>query len=415
MKIQVKTDASSRVRARVTSLPLLAALLAGSPLLAAGHRVSVGSFPPGESLPPLAVASPESESRTFVKTVVPADGRAVVELPATGTGTLLVWVLPARPDGLAALRAGSAGDDGLETRLESPSGRSIGPEADGAAGHAIRRFRIEDFGGEELGLPVGARQEALRVLSPEAGLHRLELSAPDAAAVTVAAVELESPLVLTTWAAPLSRQPGEPVTVHARLADDGTAVAGARLTARLAPASGVASEPISLFDDGLHGDGVAGDGHYAATVADLPGFPAGPVAIRVDADGDDDLGRPFARTGSSGLVNERAGARLLPGSVRAVWQGEGDARVLLVTADAAVREGGEYRLDVLAGGAAAPDGSRRGMAWAERTDDLTAGPAELAVAIPASLLGDDPLQLDVRLLGLTHVGVAGRVTLDVPR
>jgi hypothetical protein len=204
------------------------------------------------------------------------------------------------------------------------------------------------------------------------------------------------------------------VTIHARLADGAAAVAGALLTARLAPESGVAGESVPLFDDGLHGDGAAGDGHYAATVADLPGFPAGPVAIRVEAEGSDDLGRPFARTGSSGLVNERSGARLLPGSVQAAWEGEGEARALLVTASAAVREGGEYRLDVLAGGAAAPDGSRRGLAWAERTDDLTAGPADLSVRIPASLLGDGPLQL-TSASRPDAVGVAGRVTLDVPR
>ena len=396
------------------TLPLLAALLASSQLLAAQTRVEVGPFAPGETLPPLAVASPESDSRTFVKAVVPDRGRALVEIPSTGTGTLLVWVIPSRAEGLPATRADAAADTrGLETRLETPSGRSIGPEADGGRGDGVRRFRIDDFGGEELGLPVGARQEALRVLAPEAGLHRLEVSSPDAAAIAVAAVELDSPLVLTSWATPLSRQPGQPITIHAHVADDTAPVAGAVLSARLAPASGAATEPVPLFDDGLHGDGAAGDGHYAATVDDLPDFPAGPVAVRVEAEGSDLRGHRFARTGSTGLVNERGGAHLLPGSVRAEWIGEGGARVLRVTANAAVREGGQYRFDVLAGGPAGPDGSRPGLAWAERTDDLAAGPAELTVAIPASFLGDGPLNLDVRLLGLSRVGVSGRVTLDV--
>ena len=121
------------------------------------------------------------------------------------------------------------------------------------------------------------------------------------------------------------------------------------------------------------------------------------------------------RTGSTGLVNERGGARLLPGSVRAEWTGAGDARVLRVTANAAVREGGEYRLDVLAGGAAGPDGSRAGLAWAERSEDLAAGPTELSVDLPAALLGDGPLHLDVRLLGLSRLGVGGRAILDVVR
>lgn len=404
------------VKVKVKKLPLLALLLAGSPLLAADGRVAVGAFPAGERLPPLAVASPESDSRTFVKTVALDSGRAVVEIPSTGTGTLLVWVIPSRKEGLSAMTAGTAaGDLGLQTRLETPSGRSIGPDADGDRNNAVRRFRIENFGGEELGLALGAGQEALRVLAPEAGLHRLEVSSEGTAAITIAAVELESPLVLTTWATPLSRQPGQPVAIHARVADGTAPVAGAVLNARLAPDSGSAGEIVALFDDGLHGDGAAGDGHYAATVDDLPGFPAGPVAIRVEAEGSDRRGRAFARTGSSGLVNERGGARLGPGSVRAEWAGDGEARVLRVTAIASIREEGQYRLDVLAGGAAGPDGSRPGLAWAEQTEELTEGPAELTVAIPASLLGDGELQLDVRLLGMTHFGVAGRVTLDLSR
>ncbi len=85
------------------------------------------------------------------------------------------------------------------------------------------------------------------------------------------------------------------------------------------------------------------------------------------------------------------------------------------SAEAAVREEGDYRLDVLAGGAELPDGSRPGLAWAERADGLSAGPRELAVEIAASLLGDGPVHLDVRLLGLTRPGVAGRVTIDVAR
>lgn len=397
-------------------LALVASLLAASPLVAAGARVEVGRFASGETLAPVTAVSPESDSRTLVKTVVPSAGRAVVDVPSTGSGTLLVWVIPSREDSLAAMRAGEgAVDRELETRLVTPSGRSIGPDADGGSRDAVRRFRIDDFGAEELGLPVGGRQQALRVLAPEPGLHRLEVSAPDGAAITIAAVELDSPLVLTSWASPLSRQPGETVTVHARLADGGAPVPGAALAARLSPSAGPAGEPVTLYDDGLHGDGAASDGHYAATAGDLADFPAGPVAIRVDAEGVDGRGAAFARTGASGLVNERPGARLLPGSVRAEWVGEGDARVLRVTAGAGVREGGEYRLDVLAGGAVGPDGSRAGLAWAERSEELTAGPTELSVDLPAALLGDGPVHLDVRLLGLSRLGVAGRATLDVVR
>lgn len=389
----------------------LALLLASTPL--AGGEVSVGRFAPGETLAPFAVASPASESRTFVKTTVLDGDRAVFDLPATGTGTLLVRVLPAGERD-AALRAGdgAAGRE-LETRLTTPAGRVLGPDADGGRADAVRRFRIEEFGAEELGLAVGARQEALRVLAPEPGLHRLELSAPGAAAVTVAVAELDSPIVLTTWASPLSRQPGEPVTLNARLLDGGAPVAGV-VSARLAARDGAASEAVALFDDGLHGDGASGDGHFAATLERLE-LPAGPVDVRIEAEGRDGRGSAFARTGAAGFVSERGSARLHPGSVRSEWVGQGETRVLRVTATAAVREGGDYRLDVLAAGAPLPDGSRPGLAWAERTADLRAGHEELVVDLPAALLGDGPVNLDVRLLGLSRPGVAGRATLDVPR
>ena len=391
---------------------VLAALLAASPLAATGD-VTVAPFAPGETLVPPALSSPQTESRTLVRTVVPVAGRAVVDVPSTGTGTLLVWVLPSRGDGPAALRVGGAPEvRELETRLVTPTGRVLEADDDGARGDTLRRYRIDGFGVEELGLPLGERQEALRVLGAEPGLHRVEVSAPDGGAVTVAAVELESPLVLTTWATPLSRQADEPVTVHARLSDGDAPLAGAVLSTRLAPSGAAATDAVTLFDDGLHGDGAAGDGHYAAAIGDVA-LPPGLVAVRVEASGTDARGRAFARTGAAGFVSERGGARLLPGSVRAEWTGEADARVLRVAARAWVREAGDYRLDVLAGGEALPDGSRPGLAWAERTDELASGSRELAVDLPASLLGDGPLHLDVRLLGLTSPGVAGRVTLDV--
>ena len=152
----------------------------------------------------------------------------------------------------------------------------------------------------------------------------------------------------------------------------------------------------------------------AATLDDVD-LPAGPVSVRVEAEGSDARGRSFARTGAAGFVSERGSARLVPGSVRSEWVGEGDGRVLRVTATAAVREGGDYRLDVIAAGAPLADGARPGLAWAELSDSLSGGHAELSVDLPAALLGDGALHLDVRLLGLSRPGVAGRVTLDVAR
>lgn len=394
---------------------LALALLAASPLaLAAERTVTTGPFAPGETIAPLAADAPPHDSRAFVKTVVPVSGKAALEIPATGSGSLLVWTLPVRAGkgaGVAA-QAAPSGGAAVDSTLRAPSGATLERGQERARGAALRRFAIEDFGGEDLGLPsVPGKNEVLHVADSEAGRYQLELVARgDEAAFTVVVAEPESPLVLTSWTGPLSRQPGEPVTVHARLRDGDGAVAGAAVTARLAPEGGAALSGVALLDDGEHGDGAAGDGHYAATVADLPEAP-GAWTVRVEAEGQDRDGRAFARTGSSGFVSERGAARLLAGSVAARRDG-GD---LVVTATARVREAGTYRLDVLVGASASADGSRPGVAWGELTQELAAGTADLALRIPAAELAGaaGPLAAEVRLLGLSPMGVAGRALVDV--
>ena len=119
------------MKTRTFAFALLATLLASTPL--AGGEVSVGRFAPGETLAPFAVASPASESRTFVKTTVLDGDRAVFDLPATGTGTLLVWVLPAGERD-AALRAGvhlhGAAADRLVASGVGPIGLTAGEVID---------------------------------------------------------------------------------------------------------------------------------------------------------------------------------------------------------------------------------------------------------------------------------------------
>lgn len=398
---------------------LALALLLSSPIaLAAERTVTTGSFAPGETIAPVAADAPATDSRAFVKTVVPVAGKAAVDLPSTGSGSLLVWTLPARAgkgsDRSAQSAPPAAEAAPVESTLRAPSGATLERGEERGRGAPLRRFAIDDFGGEDLGLPsVPSRNEVVHVARAEAGLYQLELLARgDEAAFTVVAAEPESRLVLTSWAGPLSRQPGEPVTVHARLRQDGEAIPGATVLARLAPEGGVALAAFPLLDDGRHGDGAAGDGHYAATFGDLPAA-AGHWTVRIDAEGSDPEGREFARTGSSGFVAERGAAALLAGSVSARLDGDG----LLVTARARVREAGTYRLDVLVGGPAGADGGRTGVAWGELTETLSPGTAELTLRIPAADLAGSagPLSAEVRLLGLDPLGVAGRTTVDVTR
>ena len=153
----------------------------------------------------------------------------------------------------------------------------------------------------------------------------------------VVAAEPESRIVLSTWAAPLSRQPGQPVTLRAELRDGDEPLAGARVTARLASPAGRASDAIQLTD--------AGNGIYTATLAELPSADAGAWQVRFDA--------------------------------------------IVFRGDAA-------------------------LAWAEVPHRVDRGSNDLVIEIPMNLIEKaEGLRVDVRLLGLDQIGVAGRLTLDV--
>lgn len=364
-------------------------------LLAATPGTSSGSFAPGERVAPPAAHGPAAVSRTFVKTVTPLAGQVSADLPATGVGSLLVVALPVGLPGAA-----------LEGTLEGPSGRRLAAREGDAAG--LRRFAIST---EELGLDLPAPDgEVLHAAGAEAGSWRLTAPAPAGlAAVTVVAAEPDSPLVLSTWAAPLSRHAGEPILLHAELSDGGVPVTGARVVARLAGAGSPGGDEIPLYDDGSHGDDAAGDGVYAARF-DAPGLPAGFVRVRFDADGRNVAGSLFARTGSGGLMNEETLATL--GAVRARFSGD---RVRVV-APVDVAVAGDYRLDAIVSGPALPDGSRQGLAWGEATVSLAKGPGRVVLEIPAAQIGGEgTVHVDVRLLGLSTIGLAGRVEVDADR
>jgi hypothetical protein len=382
-----------------------AALAAG----AAGDKPQVvtGSFAAGERYVPPADHAPARVSRASVRTVALENGRAVVDLPVTGGGRLIVWSQAVARDeksaGAAAGRVASA--------LRLPSGRALEFGEGASADRSVGRYALE---AEDVGLDLPGAQEAIHVRKAEAGLHQIELLAGGASAVTIVSAEPDSALTLETWAGPLSRQPGQPVELHATLRDGSAGLGGARVTARLAPPARAAGATVDLFDDGLHDDGAAGDGEYAATLRGLPSWP-GLWSARFEAEGRDARGLEFARTGSSGFVGEAPSARLLPRSLRARLIGEGPERRLRVEAAADVARPGSYRFDVIVAGAPEADGSRAGRAWGEAALRLAAGKASLALDIPGTLVGDagGPLLLDLRLLALDTLGVAARATLEV--
>lgn len=303
--------------------------------------------------------APAQVSRMFMRV---AGKSGSVDLPATGRGGMIIWTIA---------------PEHVKTNLRTPTGARLAPNEKGSVARGLRRVRD------------GADQ-VLHVMSTEAASYALDVDGP----ATVVAAEPDSPLTLSTWAAPLSRQPGQPVTLHAELRDGEAAIGDAKVTARFASPDGRTFDAIELTH--------LGNGVYEATVADLPANVTGAWNVRFDAEGATVDGVRFARTGAGELVAERGAARL--GRIRT--EIAGDALRVSVPADVAL--GGAYRFDVIVA-----DRAGNSLAWAEGARALTAGAASLEIDIPLADLGGvavEDLFLDVRLLGMDVMGVAGRVT-----
>lgn len=345
-----------------------------------------GAFDAGTKYEAPAAHAPANVSRMYVRTIERSARAESVELPAAGGSGLIIWTIPAQKTNAA-----------VKTRLRTPNGSVLQPSDRGSAERGLRRFALDSAETAELGIGRGA-QEVVHVMSTAAASYHLDVEMPgDMAGVTVVAAEPDSAITLSTWAAPLSRQPGEPVTLHAELRDGAAAIAGARVFARLASPSGKAFGKVELSEQA--------DGTYAATLRDLPENLPGAWQVRFEADGVAANGARFSRTGSGELVAERGAARL--GAI----QTEVVEDALRVRASVDVFVPGAYRFDVLAA-----DGSRNAVAWAEGVRKLTLGAGEIEIEIPLAHLGEtrvEDLLLDVRLLGLDVMGVAGRVAVEV--
>lgn len=399
---------SRSIRTSLTALTALTALTSAS-VLAEGNAKGVvtASFAPGETYSAPETFAPATTSRYFVRTVTPLAGKAVVEIPAQGGKGLLVWAMPASVAVRQYARQGDSVPSGIATSLKSPSGKVLGASQE-EAGDA-RRFAVA---ASEMGLELPEKQDVIHVDGAEPGLYTLEIAAPADTAITVAVAEPDSAFTLESWAGPLSRKSGEPVQLFAQLADGGSKIAGARVSARLASPAGNATDSIDLFDDGRHGDGAAGDGLYAASLADLPSAAAGFWTVKYEAEGKDGEGLAFLRSGSSSFMNERPLADLPKGSIRARIVNDS----LRVEARANVLEAGDYRFDVIVAGGKSASGTRAALGYAESTLSLAKGAQKLSVDIPLADLGlakGDAALVDVRLLGLTNIGVAGQHAIEL--
>jgi hypothetical protein len=336
---------------------ILFALLLLAAQTAAAQDVT-GMFAPGERYEAPADHAPANVSRMFVRAVTASS----VDLPATGGGGMIIWAIP-------------AGKARVSARLTTPGGDVLRPRENGSIDRGLRRFH---FDAAEVGIDLPAGEhEVLHVMKTEAASYRIDVDVP----ALVVAAEPDSPIALETWVTPLSRQPGEPVTLFARLTGE---IGSARVTARLG------GDTIELTEK---------DGIYSATLSpDVIGLQQ----VRFDADGETSQGARFARSGSSEFVAERGAARLVRDSIRASRIGD----VLRVTAAADVAIAGSYRLDVIV----ASNGTA--LARGEGLRRLDRGANALTIDIPLDASARN-VHLDVRLLDLETMGVAGRATADV--
>lgn len=361
----------------------LALLLSLAPVALAGDLT--GRFDAGTKYEEPAVHAPANVSRMFARSIPRTGANAVVDLPAGGDSGMIIWTIAANRNA-----SGSA----ISSRLVTPEGSALEPRERGSIDRGVRRFQLDPAETAEMGIAQGA-QEVLHVMRTVAANYQLEVQLPqDVDGVTVVAAEPDSPITLATWAAPLSRQPGQPVTLHAELRDGDSSIGGATVTARLASPNGKAFAAIALTETTT--------GVYSATIDDLPEQTAGAWQVRFEADGIATNGARFLRTGSGELVAERGAARLQKLETEVV----GDALRIRVPAE--IFAAGSYRFDIQIA-----DANRNALAWAEGVRQLENGATTLEIAIPLAHLGDanlDSLFIDARLLGLDAIGVAGRIT-----
>lgn len=355
-------------------------LLSLAPAALAGDLT--GRFDAGSKYEEPASHAPANVSRMFAKQVPRAAANAI-DIPSAGGSGMIVWAIPSKPVNAP-----------LRTTLTTPTGNSLEPGDRGSLARGLRRFAMRD--GAEVG--VRGAQEVMHVLNADAAAYRLAVDVPgDVDSINVVVAEPESRVAMSTWAAPLSRQAGQPVTLHAELRDGDAPLTGARVTARLAAPNGRAFDAVEMTE--------VSAGVYRAVLTDLPANVAGAWQVRFDAEGVTAAGVRYARTGSGELVAERNAARL--GAIRTEVAGD----MLRVSAPADVFLAGTYRFDVIVA-----DDAKNALAWGEAVRKLENGAATLEIEIPLAHLGGtrvDDLFLDVRLLGLDRMGVAGRATLSV--
>jgi surface antigen len=148
----------------------------------------------------------------------------------------------------------------------------------------------------------GANYKSYTVLSPMPGTWQMRVTGIDIATggemITVS-VSASTDLTLTLDFDKIEYISNEPITVFAELKDSLGPILGASVVAEVENPSG-SLDTLTLFDDGLHGDGASGDEIYANQYGNTS--QRGSYTFKVDASGTSNTGESFTRTATKSTV-----------------------------------------------------------------------------------------------------------------
>jgi len=203
-------------------------------------------------------------------TIIAAGGYLVIAADAA--------TFAAKHPGVANVVAGSAGAlDGHTIELNDKAGQTVNSVSYFSDGDwAMRRMGplVYDHQGWEWYAAhdgLGASLELINPALPNSYAHNWGASATlngtPGGPNSIAAANT-APFISGVAHAPAIPQPTDVVTVSARLVDEHTNGLTATLNYRVDGAASFTALP--MFDDGIHGDGLAGDGIFAATLPSQP-------------------------------------------------------------------------------------------------------------------------------------------------
>lgn len=170
-------------------------------------------------------------------------------------------------------------------------------------------------------LVIGDTYEAYTIDQPLPGDWEMILSGvtiPAGGEAYNTTVMASTPIEISVDTDQAAYSTGELVHITAEL-DDGMGIPGADVVATIAAPSGAAADGdrVRLYDDGLHGDGAAGDGMYANDFRRL--CWTGTYDITVEGEGLSNAGVPFVRVGSR-QITASAGTDSDGDGIPNVWE-----------------------------------------------------------------------------------------------